>query len=304
MGQAGVRRGVIGRMTSERRDRAAGLLAGALLVALLSLGGCSAGTAQEPGGQAGGPTSAAPTTAHPTTAAPTTGHPTTTAATTTTSPPATRAAPPTTAKPPPKPVQPAKLGPGSSGPAVAALQRRLAQLHYDVHAFDGQWGSETTHAVVSFQKVNRLGRDGIAGRRTQAALAHPRVPRPRSTAGGFHVEADLSLQVVYLVDGGRITRILDASSASGETYVSQGDTRVAVTPLGDFRVERKINAWHRSPLGLLYRPAFFHGGYALHGALSVPPFPASHGCIRITTAAMDRLYDRLALGTEVLVYRS
>jgi lipoprotein-anchoring transpeptidase ErfK/SrfK len=36
----------------------------------------------------------------------------------------------------------------------------------------------------------------------------------------------------------------------------------------------------------------------------VPPFPASHGCIRITTTAMDRWYDRLPVGTPMLVYRS
>jgi hypothetical protein len=31
--------------------------------------------------------------------------------------------------------------------------------------------------------------------------------------------------------------------------------------------------------------------------------PTSHGCIRITTAAMDRLSDRLPVGTPMLVYR-
>jgi lipoprotein-anchoring transpeptidase ErfK/SrfK len=77
-----------------------------------------------------------------------------------------------------------------------------------------------------------------------------------------------------------------------------------VTPLGDFRIQRKIDAWRKSDLGLLYRPAYFTGGYALHGAPSVPPFPASHGCIRITTTAMDRLFDRLPVGTPMLVYRS
>ena len=40
------------------------------------------------------------------------------------------------------------------------------------------------------------------------------------------------------------------------------------------------------------------------GAPSVPAFPASHGCVRITTAAMDRLFDRLPVGTPMLVYRS
>jgi peptidoglycan hydrolase-like protein with peptidoglycan-binding domain len=243
------------------------------------------------------PTTAAPTTAAPTTAAPTTAAPTTAAPTTT--------VPPTTTKPKPKkPAEPAKLRSGAEGRAVEALQRRLAELGYQVHEVDGQFGSETHHAVVAFQKVNRLDRDGVVGPVTRKALERPRVPRPRSRKAGFHVEADLTLQVVYLVKGGEIQEVLDASSGSGQNYTVHGDVRVAVTPLGNFQIQRKIDAWRKSDLGLLYRPAYFTGGYALHGAPSVPAFPASHGCIRITTAAMDRLFDRLPVGTPMLVYRS
>ena len=184
------------------------------------------------------------------------------------------------------------------------MQRRLAELGYQVHEADGQFGSETHHAVVAFQKVNRLGRDGVVGPVTRKALERPRLPSPRSRKAGFHVEADLTVQAVYLVKDGKIQEILDASSASGQTYTVDGDVRVAVTPLGDFQIQRKIDAWRKSDLGLLWRPAYFTGGYALHGSYSVPAFPASHGCIRITIAAMDRLYPRLPVGTPMLVYRS
>jgi peptidoglycan hydrolase-like protein with peptidoglycan-binding domain len=270
------------------------------LAAALALAACdgigSSRAAQGPPTTAT-PSTAAPTTAAPTTAAPTTDAPTTAAPTTT--------VPPTTTKPKPKkPAEPAKLRSGAEGRAVEALQRRLAELGYQVHEVDGQFGSETHHAVVAFQKVNRLDRDGVVGPVTRKALERPRVPRPRSRKAGFHVEADLTLQVVYLVKGGEIQEVLDASSGSGQNYTVHGDVRVAVTPLGNFQIQRKIDAWRKSDLGLLYRPAYFTGGYALHGAPSVPAFPASHGCIRITTAAMDRLFDRLPVGTPMLVYRS
>jgi Putative peptidoglycan binding domain/L,D-transpeptidase catalytic domain len=267
------------------------------LAAALALAACNASggssSAAEPSSTTAAPTTAAPTTAAPTTAAPTTAAPTTAAPTT---------EPPTTTKP--KPAEPAQLRSGAEGRAVEALQRRLAELGYQVHEVDGQFGSETHHAVVAFQKVNRLGRDGVVGPVTRKALERPRVPSPRSRKPGFHVEADLTLQVVYLVKDGRIQEILDASSASGQTYTVDGDVRVAVTPLGDFRIQRKIDAWRKSDLGLLWRPAYFTGGYALHGSYSVPAFPASHGCIRITIAAMDRLFGRLPVGTPMLVYRS
>jgi Putative peptidoglycan binding domain/L,D-transpeptidase catalytic domain len=269
------------------------------LAAVLALAGC--GGIQ--GSSAAERPAAAASTAPPTTAAPTTADPPTTETTVTTAAPTTAA--PTTTKPKPKrPAEPARLRSGADGPAVKALQRRLAELGYQVHEADGEFGPETHHAVVAFQKVNRIGRDGVVGPVTRKALERPRVPRPRSRKAGFHVEADLTVQAVYLVKDGKIREILDASSASGQTYTVRGDVRLAVTPLGDFRIQRKIDAWRKSDLGLLYRPAYFTGGYALHGAPSVPPFPASHGCIRITTAAMDRLFDRLPVGTPMLVYRS
>jgi lipoprotein-anchoring transpeptidase ErfK/SrfK len=280
-------------VTRSRRGAAAVVAVG--LAAALVLGACSTGGDGQ--AQAEEPTSTSP----PTTAAPTTGAPTTTEAPSTTATPTTKA-PTTTTKP--KPKAPAPLRSGSEGAAVEALQRRLRELGYQVQAADGHFGPETHHSVVAFQKVNRLGRDGVVGPITRRALERPRVPKPRSTKAGLHVEADLTLQVVYMVRGGEIVEILDASSASGQTYSVDGDVRLAVTPQGSFVIQRKIDAWRRSKLGLLYRPAYFTGGYALHGAYSVPPFPASHGCIRITTTAMDRWYAKLPVGTPMLVYRT
>jgi N-acetylmuramoyl-L-alanine amidase len=265
--------------------RAAGRLGALWLVGVLALAACDRARGPERPPAVAAPTTAAP----PPTAAPTTG-------------------PPATTRPPPKPkprrpAPPPKLRQGSEGEAVEVLQRRLATLGYQVHQVDGEFGSATAHAVVAFQKVNRLERDGVVGPKTRKALAHPRAPSPRSRAA-FHLEADLTLQVVYVVRGGRIAEVLDASSASGQQYVSHGQVRTAVTPLGGFRIQRKLPGWRKSDLGLLWKPAYFTGGYALHGSLSVPPFPASHGCIRITMSAMDRLWPALPVGTPFLVYRT
>ncbi len=290
-------------MTRRRAWRGTGLL-GVAVAAALGLAACSPASGKSGVHAAAGATT---TTSHRTT----TSHPTASSPSTTSgragqsAPPSSggKAGSPPASKPKRKP-DPPNLRLGDHGAAVLALQRRLAALGYEVRKPDGELGSETSHAVVAFQKVNRLERDGVAGPKTMKALAGPRRPSPRQHGSGLHIEADLTLQVVYVVSDGRIEQILDASSGSGQQYVVDGDVRIAHTPEGSFRVERKINGWHRSVLGLLYRPAFFVGGYALHGAPNVPPFPASHGCIRITTTAMDGLYDRLAFGTPVLVYRS
>ena len=182
---------------------------------------------------------------------------------------------------------------GSRGAAVTTLQRRLVALHYDIGAVDGAFGPQTFHGVVAFQKVNGLVRDGIVGPRTWAALAHPVVPRPRRTFSGISVEVNLTKQVLYLARNGAVIRILDASSGKSSTP----------TPLGNFKIQRRIDGWRQSSLGLLWRPNYFVGGYAIHGSTSVPAFPASHGCVRVTIASMNRLWTVLKIGMPVSLYR-
>jgi len=69
-------------------------------------------------------------------------------------------------------------------------------------------------------------------------------------------------------------------------------------------VIRRVDGWHSSPLGSLYRPAFFNDGIAVHGYTSVPSTPASHGCVRVSLSAMDNLWGAggIQLASCVLVY--
>ena len=60
-------------------------------------------------------------------------------------------APTTTTRP-----KPATLRSGAEGAQVEALQRRLHELGYQVQEADGQFGGETHHSVVAFQKVRKF----------------------------------------------------------------------------------------------------------------------------------------------------
>ncbi len=182
---------------------------------------------------------------------------------------------------------------GSRGTAVVTLQRRLATLHYDVGGVDGIFGSNTLHAVYAFQKVQRIGVDGIVGPVTWAKLPSPTVPKPRHTQTASAVEINLTLRVVHLTKAGVVTRILDASPGKQSTP----------TPTGAFHIYRRIDGWRQSSLGLLWRPNYFYGGYALHGSTSVPTYAASHGCVRVTVPAMNRAWSQLYIGEHLWVYR-
>ncbi len=264
------------------------------LASLLVLAGCSEDAAA-PMSQAGPALDGSSTT---TTA--------TTAATATTS--TTIAAPPATAPPVVSPVPPAqppppadgRLVPGMQGEAVRALQERLVALRYDPGKVDGRYGGGLTSAVMAFQKVHGLPRNGRATPDVLAAIAAATDPAPMLPDGGpTRIEVDFKRQVLFLWRDGALLRILPVSTGNGKRYCAEGRCGVAVTPSGSYRVERRQAGKRRSYLGLLYDPLYFKGGYAIHGSPSVPASPASHGCVRIPLHMSRWFYDNVPDRTPV-----
>ncbi|WP_179950877.1 L,D-transpeptidase family protein [Xylanimonas oleitrophica] len=194
---------------------------------------------------------------------------------------------------------------GDEGPQVEALQQRLQDLGYFLLEVDGRYGWATQQAVWAFQKAAGLTRDGVVGPQTQQALDAGHVPAPRS-ASGHVLEIDVDRQLVLAVDDGRVVRVINASTGNGERFVAQGREYVARTRPGTFEVYRQVDGMHSSTLELgdMWRPKYFNGAIAVHGSPSVPPYPASHGCVRVSNAAMNWLWDDWGLpqGTTVLVY--
>jgi lipoprotein-anchoring transpeptidase ErfK/SrfK len=197
------------------------------------------------------------------------------------------------------------LRPGARGALVLAMQRRLSQLGYWLGTPDGYYADLTVQAVTALQKAAGLPRDGVLGPRTRAALAAGVVPTAR-TASGRSIEINLARQLLLVVDGGRVTRILNVSTGSGAYYTAPDGHRAhATTPTGTFSVRWAVDGWDTSPLGHLYRPRYFHPrGIAVHGYPSVPSHPASHGCVRVSEPAMDMIWTQnlMPRGGTVRVY--
>jgi hypothetical protein len=211
---------------------------------------------------------------------------------TTTEPPTT-----TTTEPPPPPT----WGVGSEGDVVLHVQQRLTVLGYRPGDVDGHYGSATASAVLAYQKHEGLQRDGVTGPEVLAAIDGPQTGAgPR---GGAGLEIDLDRQIMFVVSLDGTYRILNVSTGNNESYRHPaGYTAVAVTPKGTYAVGRKIDAEEHAPLGTLYRPMYFHGGYAVHGSRSVPAYPASHGCVRVSYEDEDWLFPIIQPGTPVTLY--
>ena len=205
------------------------------------------------------------------------------------------------------PAKPQKLKVGSKGAAVLALQQRLTELGYWNGKADGKFGGTTQQAVFALQKAAGIGRDGSVGPKTQKALDAGVRPTAKSKAGsGYLVEINLKKQLLMFVKNGEVIATLNTSTGSNQHYVYQGQTYLADTPTGHFKVGRQIDGVRHGPLGDLFRPKYFNGGIAVHGSPSIPPYPASHGCSRVSNAAINWIWatNKLPLKTTVWVYRS
>jgi hypothetical protein len=236
------------------------------------------------------------TTLPPTTTSTSTSTTTTTPTTTTTVAPTTT----TTTLPPTVPVAdpPVEAVGRSDGSATERAQWRLLELGFWVQEANGNYDLTTQQAVMAFQKYYGLAADGTLGSDT-AAVMSSLTERPRASAdAGTLVEIDKSKQLLFFVTDGYTEWILNTSTGSEVAYDeedknSPGERQVgdSVTRVGLHDVYRELEqGWWEGDLGKIYRPKYFSGGEAVHGSNSIPNYPASHGCVRVSVPAMDWIW--------------
>jgi hypothetical protein len=179
---------------------------------------------------------------------------------------------------------------GSRGVAVKLMQLQLARLAYATPK-SGRFDDATARAVLAYRKVNRMRRIGSANHRVFARLFRGQGGfRLRYPRAGKHVEADLRRQVLVLAQHGRPWRIFHMSSGKPSTP----------TVRGTFRFYRKGPGYNAKGM---YYSNYFIRGYAIHGYAEVPPYAASHGCIRVPIPNAISIYRWIALGNRIFVYR-
>jgi hypothetical protein len=192
---------------------------------------------------------------------------------------------------------------GSTGPFVLALQRRLSTLGYWLGPDNGVFGDSTQQAVYALQKAAGIERDGIVGPVTKAALARGVVPVPLPASGNV-IEVDLGDDLLMFVDNGKLVATLNCSTGGGYSFNTGDGTAIAITPTGVFHTFRVIDGLDTDFLGSLWRPKFFSGPFAVHGDSYVPPYPVSHGCVRVSVEAINWIWAENLdpIGMEVWIY--
>jgi lipoprotein-anchoring transpeptidase ErfK/SrfK len=187
---------------------------------------------------------------------------------------------------------------------ITEAEQILGNLGYLTENADGRLDFMSRHAIMAFQKVEGLKRTGVLTASLLEKMREASAPTAKYN-GAAHVEVDLTRQVLFMVgDDGKVNLIVPISSGSGERYWDKERKKfeVASTPRGEFKIQRKINGTRKAPLGSIYYPSYFVGGWAVHGSASIPSKPASHGCVRVPRGADKKLFGMMPKGMTIYLY--
>jgi peptidoglycan hydrolase-like protein with peptidoglycan-binding domain len=182
------------------------------------------------------------------------------------------------------------LSQGSSGAEVLWLEQRLSDLSYRPGPIDGVYDKRTYQAVLAFQKWEGLTRDGVVGVNVWSRILGAGRPTPSRSGSGVWLEVNKAKQVLLYVQDGMVLRTLPVSTGSPNVGI--------VTPSRSYTIYAKSPKWD----GPRYKPLYLRGILAIHGYPSVPPWPASHGCVRVPLWDMDEFYPLIPVGTKVHIY--
>jgi lipoprotein-anchoring transpeptidase ErfK/SrfK len=184
-----------------------------------------------------------------------------------------------------------KLSVGSSGSYVKGMLTALRRLKFRVPNVGTRFTTQVKDSVMAFQKAYRLSRTYVFNTACWRKIDGAKIIRARHAKPATHLEVDKRRQIAMVVKGGKPYGII---------CVSTGAT--GNTPEGTFHIQQKHSFTTSGFGGVLVRTMGFVGNFAMHGYTPVPPYPASHGCVREPIWASYWMYDRSWVGETLYIY--
>lgn len=215
---------------------------------------------------------------------------------------------------------------GAKGDDVRRLQTRLKDLKFDPGKIDGVFGGDTRMAVWAFQGIV-LGLKGnekvdfVTPALWDVMRGDVNITPRRQPGTPNHVEVSLPEQVLTVFKGPELVLVSHISSGTGETWcepvtidpgeegnekgtepIYEGWCGQAVTPGGLYYFYNRKVGLRESKLGTMWNPVYFNFGIAVHGAMTVPKQPASHGCIRIPIFISEYFQSLVKYNDRIYVF--
>ena len=183
---------------------------------------------------------------------------------------------------------------GTKGTYAHILLQRLAALRFRVPGISWAISTSAGDSIVAFQKAYGLPRTYVFDGDDWRKLDTAKLIKVRHTSPATHIEIDKTRQILMIVKAGKPYGIIPVSTgATGNT------------PVGRFHILWKApstTTWLGS--AILWRTMDFYRDFAMHGYPEVPPYPASHGCVREPVWVADWTYQHSWVGETVYIYLS
>jgi hypothetical protein len=183
------------------------------------------------------------------------------------------------------------LSAGATGPYVKGMLTGLQRVAIHLPGMGSTFTTQVKDSVMAFQKAYRLPRTYVFNTACWRKLDGAKTIKPRHASPSTHLEVDKGRQILMIVKGGDVWGII---------CVSTGAT--GNTPEGTFHIQQKHPFTTSGYGGILVRTMGFIGDFAIHGYSPVPPYPASHGCVREPIWACYWTYDQSWVGETLYVY--
>lgn len=192
-------------------------------------------------------------------------------------------------------------------------QRILSKFGMPVGAIDGVWGSQTARGLCAFRIVVGAtpSRNGISSSTMTTLRKYNKkysklssIPAATRSGRTTYMYASQTCQAMLYVKGGRYQKAMAISTGKGtrsdnktpnsKTYFTMGNTSRGWSCSTQYPESCKKQTTGRfvtvSNYGNMYNKRHVVNGVYVHGSTSVPTYPASAGCIRVTVKDSDWMY--------------
>lgn len=209
------------------------------------------------------------------------------------------------------PAIPAQMNSGSKGDDVVRLQRRLKGLEFFTGTLDGDYGSQTTEAVTTFQKQHGLSQTGVADAQTMAVLFSSDAQKALKPYMLKVSTADQRVYAYALDDNNEYTvlvRTMKCSTGKNATPTPTGTYQSTTGPGARWHYFKKYDCWAQYAY-YIEGDIMFHS--VLYGEKDGPVTrssvnnlgrKASHGCVRLSVEDAKWIYYNCPAKTKIVVY--
>jgi hypothetical protein len=184
------------------------------------------------------------------------------------------------------------LAAGATSAYVKGMLTGLQRMAIRIPGMGSTFSTQVKDSVMAFQKAYRLPRTYVFNTACWRKLDGAKTIKPRHSSPATHLEVDKTRQILMVVKKGKVFGLIAVSTgATGNT------------PEGSFHIQQKHPFTTSGYGGILVRTMGFVGNFAIHGYSPVPPYPASHGCVREPIWACYWVYDQSSVGEALFIYR-